>query len=336
MNKADWPLVSAIMLCYNQARFAVECLEGIKVQNYPNLELIINDDASTDNSVEVIEQWLAQNPSVSHKLIKSEKNQGLCRSLNRAISVVRGKYVSGVAADDVWLPGKLLTQVQLMEHLPLRVGVVYSNALRIDENGNLLPQRFIESNGQVDPVPEGDIQEVLWRGNFIPAMATLVRRECYDKVGLFDETLFYEDWDMWLRLASCFEFAYSNHVSAKYRLVSTSMVRAQFSRIVDSACQVCVKHLRSGCLEGRARMIAVERLYNAAIAAYENNSPQHKGNLLRALRFRPTPGLGLRCVLALCGIGSDYFARIRRPLQRPRFGGEFPAETETASNRGQT
>ena len=54
-DKKEWPLVSAIVLSYNQARFAVECLESIKAQDYPNLELLINDDASKDNSVAVID-----------------------------------------------------------------------------------------------------------------------------------------------------------------------------------------------------------------------------------------------------------------------------------------
>ena len=320
MNEAKWPLVSVIMPCYNQARFAVECLESVKAQNYPNLELIISDDASTDGSVALVRAWLAQNPSIPRRLLTSKRNQGLCRSLNRAMSHARGTYISGIAADDVWLPGKLLTQVELMERLPSRVGIVYSNALQMDEDGNLLPQRFLEANGHSEPMPEGDILESLWRGNFIPAMSTLVRRKCYQRVGLFDESLFFEDWDMWLRLAHFFEFAYSDQVSAKYRLSSHSMIRAYFPRLVDSACLVCVKHLQAGTVEGQTRAIAVERLYNAAIEAYELASPEHKRNLMRALRFRPTPGLALRCIFALCGVKAESFASLTRPLryERPR------------------
>src|SRR5215475_6675966 len=96
-NKKDWPLVTAIVLCYNQARFAVECLEAIKAQDYPNLELIINDDASKDDSVAVIERWLAKNPSIPNTFIKSKVNLGICRSLNNAYRLAKGKYIAGIA-----------------------------------------------------------------------------------------------------------------------------------------------------------------------------------------------------------------------------------------------
>ena len=96
----QYPLVSAIVLCYNQARFVTECLEGVKAQNYPNLELIVNDDASKDDSASVIQAWLAQG-GIPHCFLRNQTNQGLCRSLNNAISQSRGKYTAGIAADDV-------------------------------------------------------------------------------------------------------------------------------------------------------------------------------------------------------------------------------------------
>src|SRR5882762_9283299 len=188
------PLVSAIVLCYNQAQYVVECLEAVKAQNYPNLELIINDDASKDNSVAVIEEWLAKN-TIPHHFLKNAANQGICRSLNNTLKIAKGKYISGIAADDVWLPGKLLTQVELMEGLPDRVGVVYSDALQMDEKSNLLPDKFIHTHRRFESMPMGDLHNVLWEGNFIPALTTLIRRECFDRVGVYDENLFYEDWD---------------------------------------------------------------------------------------------------------------------------------------------
>ena len=238
----DYPLVSAIVLCYNQARFVRECLDAVKLQDYPNLELIVNDDASKDDSAAVIQQWLAGS-GLRYRFLRSEANQGLCRSLNNAIRQAQGKYLAGIAADDAWLPGKLIHQVELMEKLPAKVGVLYGDALQMDESGRPLDKRFIGSYRSFASMPQGQMETVLWEGNFIPAMTTLIRRECHDRVGLYDETLFYEDWDMWLRLAREYEFAYSDRVSARYRVVSTSMMQTQMGRILDSACQVCHKHL---------------------------------------------------------------------------------------------
>ena len=268
-----------------------------------------------------------------HHFLRAETNQGLCRSLNRALSQARGKYITGIAADDVWLPGKLLGQVERMEKLPANVGVIYSDALQIDESGNLLPNRFIETHRKFEKMPEGNIHRVLWGGNFIPAMTTLTRRECYERVGLYDEALFYEDWDMWLRIARCFEFAYCNEVSAKYRIVSTSMINSQRKRVIDAACQVCLKHLRGGGLNHETRKAAGYLLYNHAISSYEHKSLSHRRNLLQALRFRPTPGLALRCIYAFCGVSSEKFARLRRVLQIRGPNPELLSKTGAVSER---
>jgi glycosyltransferase involved in cell wall biosynthesis len=310
----EYPLVSAIVLCYNQAKFVEDCLEGIRQQRYPNLDLVVNDDASGDDSAAVIKAWLTQS-GMPHRFFRSASNQGLCRSLNHAISQSRGKYIAGIAADDAWLPGKLLNHVEKLERLPGRVGVIYTDAMQIDESGKPLAKRFIETYRQFEKRPQGSIHRALWQGNFIPAMTTLIRRECFDKVGLFDESLYYEDWDMWLRISRCFEFAYVDEVSAKYRVVSTSMMRSQSSRMIDAGCQICFKHLRGQDFDGETRIAAAALFYNYAICSYEHKTPGHKKNLLRAFRFRPTPGLGLRCLFALCGMGSGKFASARRALR---------------------
>ena len=312
----EYPLVSAIVLCYNQARFVIECLEGVKAQQYPNLELIVNDDASQDGSAAVIQGWLARS-GMRHLFLRNGTNQGLCRSFNNAISQSRGKYIGGIAADDVWLPGKLLNHVEKLGKLPADVGVIYTDALQMDESGNPLPKRFIESYRQFETRPQGNIHRILWQGNFIPAMTTLIKRECYDKVGLFDESLYYEDWDMWLRISRHFSFAYLDEVSAKYRVVSTSMMQSQGNRMIDAGCQVSFKHLSAKGMDPETQKLAARLFYNYAIASYERDTCNHKKHLLRAFRFRPTPGLALRCVCALCGVGSEKFACLRALLGVP-------------------
>ena len=83
------PLVSMIVICYNQARFVVETLESVKAQSYKNTELIIVDDCSTDDSVAVIERWLREN-GIQCTFIRHEKNQGVCKALNDALAVASG------------------------------------------------------------------------------------------------------------------------------------------------------------------------------------------------------------------------------------------------------
>jgi glycosyltransferase involved in cell wall biosynthesis len=334
----QYPLVSCMVTCYNQARFVTECLEAVKAQNYPNLELIVNDDASQDDSVAVIEEWLGKN-GIPHLFLKSATNQGICRSVNNVLRRTHGKYISGIAADDVWLPGKLRTQVEMLEALPPKVGVVYSDALQMDQQGRLLPLRFMEADGRSfgsGVVPQGNIHLALWQGNnFIAPMTTLTRRECFDRVGLYDESLFAEDWDMWLRLSRHYEFAYSPEVSAKYRVVGTSATRLSFGRLVDDMCRVCLKHLASGELEPAARRAASMKLYALASCSSYQQSRRHKHNLLQALRYRPCAGSLARCLLAWCNLGPTTLDRISAVLGRsasqPNRRTESPQPTTPAN-----
>src|SRR4051794_38555205 len=150
------PLVSEIVLCYNQARFVVEALESVRGQTYAPTELIIIDDCSTDDSVATIEDWIRKT-GVNCTFIRHSQNLGLCKSLNDALAVTRGKYISLVAADDLWLPDKIAQQVEQMEAGPERVGVLYSDAFQIEEDGKPLPEMFIPAHPALAKPPEGDI-----------------------------------------------------------------------------------------------------------------------------------------------------------------------------------
>jgi glycosyltransferase involved in cell wall biosynthesis len=309
------PLVTVLVGCFNHSRFVEECLESVRNQTYHNRELIIFDDCSPDNSVEVIQSWI-ERTKVPCRFIQHARNMGLCKSLNEVIPLARGKYISGLAADDAWLPKKLETQVTLMESLPNRVGVVYSDAYQMDEQGKLLPDLFIGAHRKLDGYPQGQVEEILWQGNFIPAMTTMTRRECFDHVGLYDESLFYEDWDMWLRIAREFDFAFSSEPTAKYRIVGTSMMRSSMERMILAANQICIKHLRGGTLKPSARQAAKASLSTQALISYRLKALQYRRNLLRALLHSPSVGLAAACVCACSGLDHDTYYSIRSRFKR--------------------
>ena len=247
MAQTDKPLVSMIVLCYNQAQFVVETLESVKAQTYKPTQLIIFDDCSSDDSVAVIEKWLLEN-DVECIFIRHERNQGICKSLNQALSHAIGKYISMIASDDIWLPDKIATQVEIMESQPDQVGVVYSDAFRIDEDGNVLPDKFIPADRRLPEMPQGQILNTLLEGNFIPGMATLIRRSCFDKVGPYDESLRWEDWDMWMRIARDYHFAYSPVPSARYRVHPKSVSHSNRNRMVKDTCRIGLKQFAIGTL----------------------------------------------------------------------------------------
>jgi len=177
------PLVTVIVGCYNHARFVKECLDSVLAQTYRKWELLIWDDGSTDDSVAVIDNWIERN-NVQCTFLRHAKNIGICRSFNEVMLLSHGKYLSTTAADDVWLPQMLEPHVAILEKQPEKVGVVYSDAYQIDENGNLLPSMFIEAHRRLDSFPQGSIHDLLWEGNFIPGMATTVRHRDINLAGV--------------------------------------------------------------------------------------------------------------------------------------------------------
>jgi len=144
MSKKSLPLVSAYVTCFNQVKYVVETLDAVRAQTYPNMELIVCDDCSSDGSQEVIKHWMAQNwPDAV--LIEHQKNMGICRTFNDILSVARGKYLAGVAGDDLWLPEKTTWQVDILESSSMQIGVVYSDALIMDDTGVLQPGYYIKN-----------------------------------------------------------------------------------------------------------------------------------------------------------------------------------------------
>lgn len=267
------PLVTMIVLCYNQARFAVETLESVKAQTYKNTELVIVDDCSSDDSVAVIERWLQEN-RIQCNFIRHQKNQGICKSLNEALRLTTGKYVSMIAADDIWLPDKIERQIAIMESQPESVGVLYSDAFQIDENGNKLPKMFIAAHKNLPQMPQGQILDDLLDGNFIPGMTTLIRRTCYDTIGLYDEDLPWEDWDMWMRIARRYSFLYSSTPSAKYRFHGQSYSHSNPVRMYKDSFKISIKQFRIGSLTKEQKSTLTETMLNCAREMYIRNDPE--------------------------------------------------------------
>jgi glycosyltransferase involved in cell wall biosynthesis len=315
-SNSDLPLVSAIALCYNHERFLHDCLEGIKAQNYPNLQIIVTDDGSRDASPLLIRSWIERNPSLRVTFLCNERNLGLCKTLNRALSLAQGKYISMIATDDVWEADKIRDQVAAMESLPEKAGVLYSDAFQIDESGSPLPKRFIESHREFNRMPEGDIREILWQGNFIPAMTTLIRSSVFECVGMYDEKLFYEDWEMWLRISEHYHFAYFPRPTAKYRVVRNSISKSSVDKMTLANELIFIKYLlQKGVprkLHSQAFNFAVRKAYRERTAAPETS----RDLLFKLARIYKSPRLIYATSLYLCGLEYRHYEKALAKAKR--------------------
>ncbi|MGA2254245.1 MAG: glycosyltransferase [Thermoguttaceae bacterium] len=285
--RTDIPLVTAIVGCYNHERYVQETLDSVLAQTYPNIQLVVFDDCSRDGSVATIRDWIDRH-NVVCTLLAHSKNVGICASLNDALLHARGKYITMVAADDVWLSEKTAKQVEIMESLSEDVGVLYSDAYRINESGELLPQTFIPFYRTLSTMPEGRIFDTLIKGNFIPAMTALIRRECYQSVGGYDESLFFEDWDMWARISRVFQFAFCPFLCAKYRVVGTSMSHSQRDKMDVAMDAMFAKYFLAGWLEGNFRKHGLDGLECHLWRSFRTGMSVPWHSLLLLVRNRPS------------------------------------------------
>ena len=215
------PLVSIIALCYNQAKYAVETLDSIVNQTYPNIHLIIIDDCSSDNSVEVIKSWIEIN-KIECEFIIHKKNWGLNPTCNDGLQRVKGDYYQIISCDDILNSYKIEKQIKAFQNLSTDFAVIYSDAELIKSNGVKRYGLFIQNHQNFVDVPSGKIFEELLNKNYIPALSVLVRTSVTKEIGGYDENLSYEDYDLWLRISIKYKFKYLDVISGYYRIHSSN------------------------------------------------------------------------------------------------------------------
>jgi hypothetical protein len=207
----NFPLVSVICLSYNHEDYVVEALNSVINQTYPNIELLIADDCSTDNSVEKIQNWLQHHPKVH--FLANEKNLGNTKTFNQLAKKATGEYIIDLAADDVLLPNCVEKQIEIFQKTKYKnLGIVYGNIIEINQDGAFLKNYYTE----LDEPKSGDIYSmVIGRTTKICSVSSMVKKLVYEKIGYYDEELAYEDLDLWIRASRIFDFEYFTEIVAK-------------------------------------------------------------------------------------------------------------------------
>ncbi|MCG2611005.1 glycosyltransferase [Flavobacterium sp. SM15] len=242
------PMVTVICLCYNHAEFVVETLNSVLNQSYPNVELIIADDCSTDNSVEVIENWLLNHPEIL--FIKNEKNLGNTKTFNKAFRHSKGDYLIDLAADDLLLSECISKQVNAFEVSDLdNLGIVYGNVANILEDNSFDSYYFPvdETKKVTGKIARGDIYLEVLTGEALCSVSSMVKRSVFEKLGGYDENLAYEDLDFWIRTSRTYNFEFIDDILVQKRIVKTSLTHdfhrknSKRSRIVNYSTYLIIK-----------------------------------------------------------------------------------------------
>jgi len=191
------PTVSIIIPTYNRAHLIGQAIQTN--QTYQDLEIIVVDDGSSDNTEDVVRSLKDERI----RYIRHEKNKGATAARNTGIKAAKGDYIAFQDSDDEWLPQKLEKQMNVFETVSPKVGVVYTGFLRIEnDKKEYIPYSWVTQK-------EGDIHRELLKGNFIGTPVLLVRKECFEKAGMFDERLpRLQDWELVLRLSKYYDFKF--------------------------------------------------------------------------------------------------------------------------------
>lgn len=257
------PLVSVVIPSYNRATLLPAAIDSVLEQTYPNIELIVVDDGSTDNTASVLE------PYRRRVRVVKQLNAGASAARNNGIAVSRGQYLAFLDSDDLWLPRKIEAQVAMMESCGPSVPCCICNMRLAYADGR-------EGRSFALSLIEPALRQGLWV-NPLQVLATrfvlfnqavLVRREALERVGAFDEQCrFMEDYDLALRLALAGAWAYLAEPLAVWNEGTAGSLtrhaedeRVELQRIVHRIhCKIGRLAVDAACSTRQRRQLAFER-----------------------------------------------------------------------------
>lgn len=199
--------VTVIVPTYNRENCITKALDSILNQTYPDYEIVVIDDGSTDNTETILKRY-------GNKIKYFYKsNGGPASARNLGIRTCSGEYIAFLDSDDTWLPNKLDLQISVLEK-DNDAGLVFSDMYLADEKDKNLFSDLTHPS-------EGKVFLKLLKNNFIPTSSVVLRKTCLQKTGLFNESktlIGIEDYHLWIRLAKFFTVKYINKPLVNYYL----------------------------------------------------------------------------------------------------------------------
>lgn len=332
MNASLKPKVSIVMPTYNRADLLPDTINAILDQDFDDFELIIVDDGSEDNTINIIEQICQMNPFVHY--IKLPENHGNAFARNVGIQIARGKYIALADSDDLWLPGKLKLQVNLLERYP-EIDILFGNYWNIDYVRGTEADGFAETRYGNKHLTTRHVGEKLWviedgfetgmlAMNFIATPTMILKADVYKKVKNYNETLKSAvDFEFCVRAALLdAKYAFTDQILIKrYRYQSSITAQIvntnkQMLRALSICRQTCESVQRFDLLNyiRAAELRTCQRLIRQYAIEGERSKAWHA--YVESTKY----GLSLRAILLLIGALAGVQAvsgamKLKRTLQ---------------------
>jgi len=299
------PTVSVVMTCYNYEKYVGRSIESVLAQTYEDYELIIINDGSTDNSDSIIKSYI-QDKRIYYVI---QNNAGQAKAKNVGIKHSCGKYIAFLDADDLWEKEKLELQLPLFNKK--NVGLVYSNATWIDGTDSVLGQGWL--GGYLKP-RSGKVTKYLIYDNFIYFSSAVVKRECIEDKGCFNESQHMSiDWELWLRLSSKYDFDFVDRHLIKYRWGHVGQMSKNQNMRLECSMNILEDYLRSN-----AKHISFAAIRGALAYAYYNRGCHYQRSdhnvsrryFMKAIKMNPLKmkaWIGLLNNMLLSGVRNRCF-----------------------------
>jgi len=221
MNKES-PVVSIIISTCNRAHLIRRAIKSVLGQTFKDFELIVVDDASTDNTEGTVKAFGDERIMYA----RHGENRGGPAARNTGIKLSRGKYIAFLDDDDEWLPEKLEKQVKKIEEAPDSVGLIYTGSEVKGRKGDVIRTYY--------PEFRGDVRKKLLLGSLVGSVSrVLIKKECFTNVGLFDESLkSCQDWDMWKRISDHYEFDFVPEILTRIYLHDDTQISTELESLI--------------------------------------------------------------------------------------------------------
>ena len=230
MSSGNGVPVSVVIPTYERADILPRAIESVRTQSVRPAEILVVDDHSNDSTGVVVQE--IDDPLIDYH--RHSRNKGANAARNTGIRNASSQFVAFLDDDDRWYESKLEAQMSRFADVDPDVGLVYTGRRVVDDDTPL--EEYV-------PCTEGDVVgDLLWR-NFVPSETPVVRRECFQGVGHFDERLqSSQDWDMWLRIAKEYQFACVSEVLAESHHDASNRISTDYGRKCRGLIQIFENH----------------------------------------------------------------------------------------------
>jgi len=222
---SNFPLVSIIIPVYNRDKYIKQGLDSILDEDYPNKEIVIINDGSTDNTDSVIKDWIKQHQNDIKVIYKSRENKGFIRTLNELIDVSNGKYIVFFGSDDYLKNNGIRKRYEYLKNHPDKL-MVLADCNLIDEESNLIYESTLISVGKVNKKLLFDnegMKKFMILNGFTPGATLMANKKIYSLLGKYDESLHAEDWVYYIKAVSKNLLGYIDEIVSAYRVHSNNM-----------------------------------------------------------------------------------------------------------------